>query len=523
MIHFKKTLMVAVLVSTPTIAQDVDLDVMNKIRIEGFTNSQVMDTLSYLTDEIGPRLTGSPNMRAANDWTAEQFSKWGLTNVKLQPFEFGPGWTMNHAYVHMTDPKNLQLYAAPISWHPGTNGPISAEVIYAPMRSKADFEQYKGKLKGKIVLVDGVGAEREPNNEVFKRLGDEDFTDLNTYNIPDHNGADSQMGWVNYRTFFFEREKFLTSEGAIAMVRKSPRSAMLLDAGSYQHMTDHLPQIPGVVVADEHYDRMIRLINKDKAVKMSLDVSVNFHREDTKSYNTLAEIKGKGRNPEIVMAGAHMDSWFLGTGAVDNGAGTAVVMEAMRILKAIGVEPKRTIRAALWSGEEQGYFGSQQYVTDNLADRPNNNDPSLEYMGPYEKTYNQFPITKKEEFDRFSAYFNLDNGGGKIRGIFSENNVAAAKLFEEWLKPFHNLDAKTVSLQETGGTDHEVFDDIGLPGFQFIQDPLDYGPRLHHTQLDVLDNAYELDLKQASVIMAAFLYNAAMSDTKMPRKPMPTK
>ena len=519
----KKTMLVAVFITAPLTAQDVDLDVMNQIRAEGFSNSQVLETLTHLTEEIGPRLSGSPAMKAANNWTAEQLTSWGLDNARQQPFDFGPGWTANYAFVQTSAPSQAQLYAAPLSWHPGTNGVLEADVFYAPMSSKADFAKYKGKLKGKIVLVDGVRGERTPSNEVFKRHSDDDLAKIANYDMPRENGAPSQMGWVSYRSFFFEREKFLSAEGAVAMVRKSSRPGMLLDASSYQHLKDHLPKIPGIVVADEHYDRMIRQVNKGKTVAMKMDVSVNFHMEDNNSYNTIAEIAGKGRNPEIVMAGAHLDSWFLGSGAVDNGAGVAVVMEAIRILKAIGVKPKRTIRVGLWGGEEQGYYGSQAYVMDYLADRPMNKDPVLKYMAPYEKQYQMFPITPKDEFNRFSAYFNLDNGSGKIRGVYAENNAAAAALFAKWLQPFHDLDAKTVTLNTTGGTDHESFDDIGIPGFQFIQDPLDYSSRLHHTQLDVLDNVVEADLKQASVIMAAFLYNAAMRDDMMPRKPMPTK
>lgn len=515
------TLLVASMVLPIWADDEPDLEVINKIRDEGFNNSQVMETLGYLTDIIGPRLTGTPAMLEANNWTREQLNEWGLDNAHLEGFDFGPGWTMNSIQVHMTAPRKTQLYAYPISWHPGTNGVLEADVIYAPMRSKADFEKYKGKLKGKIVLVSKVRTQREPSNTVFTRRDDESLKKTSEYTVPKSNQAADLPGWVSFFNFGFELEQFLREEGAAAMVKRSPREAALIEASGYQHWDDETAEVPGISMAAEHYERMVRLISWGEDVKLSMDVDVTFHRDDLKSYSTLAEIKGKGRNPEVVMLGAHLDSWFVGDGAVDNGAGVAVTMEAVRILKAIGVEPKRTIRIGLWGGEEQGYFGSQQYVMDHLVIRPLNDDPELKYLGPYEKHYGQFPLTKLKGYDKFSTYFNLDNGSGKIRGIYAEGNAAAAEVFKKWFKPFYDLGAKTVTLNSTGGTDHEPFDDVGLPGFQFIQDPLDYGARLHHSQIDTLDHAYAKDLKQAAVIMASFVYNAAMRDERFPRKPEP--
>ena len=498
---------------------DVDLSIVSKIRNEGFANSQVEEILQHLTDNIGPRLTGTPAMLEANNWTKEKLEEWGLKNAHLAGFEFGPGWTMEGVQVFMTEPRKTQLYAMPISWHPGTEGVLEAEVIYAPIRSKKDFEKYKGKLQGKLVMVDRVRDQREPSNKVFRRHDKKGLAKIKEFNT--NIGGSEIDGWVRYKIFFYELGMFLEAEGAAGIIRRSPRSGMLIEASGYRHLEGLSAKIPGVRLAAEHYARTVRLLDEGEDVKMSLNVEATFHTEDMNSYSTIAEIPGKGRKPEVVLAGAHLDSWFVGDGAVDNGAGVAVVMEAVHILKAIGVEPKRTIRVGLWGGEEQGYYGSQQYVMDHLASRPENTDESLKYMAPYEKHYRQFPISKKSEFDKFSAYFNLDNGSGKIRGVYAEGNSAAARIFRKWLKPFHDLGAKTVTLNSTGGTDHEVFDDIGLPGFQFIQDPLDYGSRLHHSQLDVFDHAYIKDLKQASVIMASFLYNAAMSEEKMPRKPMP--
>jgi hypothetical protein len=502
-------------------AEPIDLDAINKIRDEGFNRSQVMETLSHLTDAIGPRLTGSPAMLEANNWTKEKLTTWGLKDARLEGFEFGYGWSSESVQVFMTEPRRTQLYALPMTWHPGTNGPIEAEVIYAPMKNSKDFAQWKGKLKGKIVLVNGMSKQKEPSNKVFTRRDDKNLEKAAEFNVPTgdpHSGNDS---WITYKSFFYELEQFLAKEGAVAMVRRSPRKSMLIEANSYQYKAGMNASIPGVSMAWEHYARAVRILKSDETVKMSINVDATFYTDDTKSYSTLADIPGKGRDPEVVMAGAHLDSWFVGDGAADNGAGVAVVMEAVRILKAIGIEPKRTIRVGLWGGEEQGYYGSQQYVMDHLVERPENTDESLQYMASYERYYNQFPMTLKPEFEKFSAYFNLDNGSGKIRGVYGEGNAAVAPIFKAWLEPFHDLGAKTVTLNSTGGTDHEVFDDVGLPGFQFIQDPLEYGSQLHHSQVDTFDHTYEKDLMQASVIMASFLYNTAMRDEKLPRKPMP--
>lgn len=503
--------------------EPVDLDIVNRIREEGFKRSEVMEVLRYLTDNIGPRLTGTPAMLQANNWTKDKLTEWGLEDARLEGFEFGRGWTGDRVEVFMTSPRRTQLYALPISWHPGTNGVIEGEVIHAPLRSKSDFKEWEGKLKDKIVFVSSLPSQQPPEGELFVRYDDEGLEKIATYEVPDEDSAPSGIeGWVRYKSFFYELEQFLAEEGAKAMVRRSPDRAMLIDASSYLYKTDYPAKIPGISLAYEHYARAVRLTEDGETVNLSIDVDATFYEEDTKSYSTLADIPGQGRRPGIVLAGAHLDSWFAGDGAADNGAGVAVVMEAVRILKAIGVEPKRTIRVGLWGGEEQGYYGSQQYALDHLVSRPRNPSRRLKYMSTYEQYYDQFPIRKKSEFDRFSAYFNLDNGSGKIRGIYAEHNSAIVPIFEAWLKPFHDLGVETVTLNTTNGTDHEVFDHIGLPGFQFIQDPLNYDTQLHHSQVDTYGHTYEEDLKQAAVIMASFLYHAAMREENLPRKPMPT-
>ncbi|MFC3050710.1 M20/M25/M40 family metallo-hydrolase [Kordiimonas pumila] len=500
---------------------EVDLAVMTQIREEGFKNSQVMETVSYLSDVIGPRLTGSPALKQANIWTKETLEKWGLVNGRLEGFDFGPGWTADHVSVFMTAPRNVQLSALPISWHPGTNGVLHGAIYYAPMDENGDFRKYKGKLAGKIVFVDKLEGYQAPSNEVMIRRTEKDLIKSKNYRIPNGEQEEDFDWWVEYITFHHELESFLAEEGALAMVRQSTRDAMLIEASGYKHIDGQLPKIPGVVLAAEHYRRAVRLLRRDMDVELSIDVDAEFYTQDLKSYSTLADIEGALPNPNIVMVGAHLDSWVGGDGAADNAAGVAVVMEAVRILKAINVTPHHTIRVALWGGEEQGYFGSQQYATNHLTERPKNTNEDLRFMGPYELYYNQFPMITKPDYDQFSVYFNLDNGSGKIRGIYSEGNLAAGAIFKDWLVPFHDIGAATVTMNITGGTDHEVFDHIGLPAFQFIQDPLDYESRVHHTQVDTLDHIAEGDLKQAAVVLAGFIYNAAMQEEKMPRKPLP--
>ncbi|WP_417625128.1 M20/M25/M40 family metallo-hydrolase [Paremcibacter congregatus] len=507
-----------------TAASDVDLDIVTKIRDEGFNRSEVMNTLSHLSDTIGPRLTGSPALLEANEWTRDKLTEWGLANARLEGFEFGRGWSANRVEVFMTSPRTTQLYAQPVAWLPGTAGLVEGEAIYAPMKTKDDFGAFKGKLKGKVVFISEMPEQQEPNNRRFIRYDENELEAKNQYTIPLKDQAkDFEEMFFKIITFEKALDQFLKDEGALALVRRPWRNAMLHGATGYQYRPEYPATIPGISLVAEHYDRAVRLMNKKQTVSLSLNVDVTFHEEDTKSYNTIAEIPGQGRNPEIVMAGGHLDSWFAGDGAVDNGTGIAVVMEAVRILKAIGVKPKRTIRVGLWGGEEQGLFGSLQHVNNYYVTRPDNTDENRKYAAPmFGQFFGGYPLKPKKDFERFSMYVGFDNGSGKIRGIYAEENAAAAAIFKEWLVPFHDLGATTVSMNKTQATDHVAFSQVGLPGFQFIQDPLDYGARLHHTQMDVLSHAYEKDLKQASVIIASFLYNAAMRDERMPRKPLPT-
>lgn len=499
---------------------DVDYSVVSKIRDEGFNRSQVMKTLQELTDKIGPRLAGSPSMKYANEWTRDKLTEWGMKNAHLEGFDFGRGWTHNSFQVTMTTPRSVQLAAYPVSWHPGTNGDVEGEVVQVNIKTEKDFEKYKGKLRGKIAMIGKATKIKVPNNKVFIRRDEKMLAENEVFRVATRSRRNRTLeARIKRRKLTDKIEQFMVDEGVLATFRTTWRDGFMIEASGYNYQVGRTPKLPQVSISREEFNRIDRLIKLKETVTLKMNVDVTFHDNDYKDYNTIAEIPGSTK--EVVMIGAHLDSWFLGDGAVDNGAGSVVAMEAMRILKTLGVKPKRTIRIGLWGAEEQGLIGSRAYVAQHFADRPMSNDPAHADLPDNWKKMNQWPISTTKEHERFSAYFNLDNGSGKIRGVYAEKNSGAAKLFKSWLEPFEDLGATSVTLNATGGTDHMSFDAVGLPGFQFIQDRLDYGSRLHHTQLDMLDHAVEDDLKQAAVVMASFLYNAAMADDLMPRKPMP--
>lgn len=512
----------ALLAAVPAAAQDVDRVAVNGIIDQGLNHSEVMRTAAYLTDRIGGRMTNSPQMRQAEQWTAQQFRDWGLSNVRADPFDFGRGWSIIRSSARMTGPRPLDLRAIPIAWTPGTNGVISGEVIVAPMTTAADFARWRGKLAGKMVLISRPNAGSEPTEAAFRRLTEEDLRNANTYNIPNITAPSVES--LRGPDFARQLDAFLQEEGALAWVRMSQRDGGLLHGTGSGYRMDDQRLTPGMELAAEDYRRLARLaLTEDAKPTLELMSEVRFHEEDTNAYNILADIPGTDRSGEYVMAGAHLDSWVASDGAVDNAAGSAVVMEAARILKALGVRPKRTIRFALWSGEEQGLWGSLAYVDRYVATRAPLGDPQLDAL-PNGRTWRQrWPIQPRDGHGDLVAYFNLDNGSGKIRGINAEGNVAAAPIFQEWLEPFNAMGATTVSMRTSGSTDHVYMQTVGVPGFQFIQDPLDYGARLHHTSIDSYDHMRAEDLRQAAVIMAAFLLSAANSDEPLPRMPVPTR
>lgn len=510
----------AVAAYAETAREPVDLQVVTAIREEGFNHSKLMSNLSYLTEVIGPRLTASPQMRMAANWAIETFKSEGLANVHVEPFEFGRGWTYGRVAVDMVSPQEMPLIALPQAWSPGTHGPVKGEVIEALIKSEADFARYRGKLKGKIVFLDERGDILEPKQGMSHRYSDADLKDLKNFVIPDGQAPEWKAKFIQDRKFLGPLMDFLSSEGALATVEESDRGNSLVRVMGYTYLPGDTPKIPRLVMAVEHYNHVLRLVESGRPVTLELDVAAQFHDEDTKGYNVIAEIPGHGKAGEVVMAGAHYDSWHAGTGASDNGAGVAIVMEAMRILKQLDVKPKRTIRVALWAGEEQGLIGSTAYVSAHYASRPEPTDAWQKRLPP-DLRDPTWPIKVLPDHKKLSVYFNVDNGSGKIRGIYSEDNAAVKPIFDAWFQPFHDLGADTDTLRGTGGTDHLSFDDVGLPGFQFIQDKLDYYTRLHHTNIDTLDHVQGDDMKQAAVILASFLYNAAMRDDMLPRKPMP--
>lgn len=507
--------------TTPAAAQAPDRVAINGIIDQGFNHSEVMQNAAWLTDRIGGRMTNSPQMREAEAWAQQRFRDYGLSNVRADPFEFGRGWSIVRSSARMTAPRPLDLRAIPIAWTPGTNGVVSAPVVVAPMSTAGDFGRWRGKLSGKIVLITTPNNGSEPTEPAFRRLTDEDLAGRTAYNQPTHSHSNTDR--LREADFASRLDAFLQEEGAVAFVRMSQRDGALLHGTGSGYRMDDQRRTPGFELAAEDYRRLARLAQTDAAPALELMSEVRFHEEDLNANNILADIPGTSRSGEYVMAGAHLDSWVASDGAVDNAAGSVVVMEAARILRALGVRPKRTIRFALWNGEEQGLWGSLAYVDKYLATRAPLGDAQLDAL-PNNRTWRaRWPIQPRDGHGDLVAYFNMDNGSGRIRGINAEGNIAAAAVFEEWFAPFASMGASTVSLRTSGSTDHVYMQTVGVPGFQFIQDPLDYGSRLHHTSIDSYDHLRADDLRQAAVIMAAILLTAANSDEPLPRMPLPTR
>jgi carboxypeptidase Q len=506
-------------VALPAAAQQVDE--VNRLVDEGMNHSQVMQTAQEMTDGLGPRLTNSPGMRRAEAWAMDKFSGWGLANVRRDGFEFGRGWEIVSVSTKMLTPRPLALTAIPIAWTPGTDGAITAPVIVAPMTKEEHFAEWRGKLAGKIVMVTLPGTGDEPDKAPFRRLSAEDLGKLDEYRQPKHD-PDAVNKRLERVSFPEKLDAFLKAEGAVAWVRQSYRDGKLVHGAGYNYRSGHTLTLPGIELAAEDYRRLARLAKSGPAPQLEIDSNVRFDDSDTRAYNIIAEIPGSDPKAGYVMAGAHLDSWVAGDGAADNAAGSAVVMEAARILKKMGVRPKRAIRFVLWTGEEQGLLGSLAYVEKYLASRPApaaDEDGGLAYLN----WATRYPITPRPGYNDLKAYFNMDNGSGKLRGIYAEGNAGAVPLLTEWLRPYAAMGAGKVVAATTGGTDHVFMQSVGVPGFQFIQDPLDYSTRLHHSNADTFDHLKAEDLRQASVVMAGVLLASANSDKVLPRFPVPTQ
>ncbi|MBX9662957.1 M20/M25/M40 family metallo-hydrolase [Novosphingobium sp.] len=513
--------LIAPLAASPVqAAPDSDNAAIARIIDEGMNRSEAMTTASALMDRIGPRLTNSESHRKAESWAMDLLRQRGLANVHVEPFDFGVGWNLDSYSVAMVTPRALPLTAIPVAWSPPTGGTIKAPIVIAPMSRAEHFAEWKGKLAGKIVLVSLPGQTSESKGPVFERYTDSDIAALDTYTKPDFD-PDAPAIQVRNRRFQGKLAAFLKAEGAVAMIKISYRDGKLVHGEGYDFQPGQTLALPAIELAQEDYRRLVRLAKTGDAPEVAITVAARYDESNLKAENVVAEIPGSDPKAGFVMAGAHFDSWIAGDGANDNGAGSITVLEAARLISKLGIKPRRTIRFVLWSGEEQGLLGSRAYIEQHLATRPV--DPALKGIDSYVAWRNAFPITPKPEYSQLKAYFNMDNGSGRFRGIYSEGNLGAEKLLREWLSPFNMLGADKLVVSKTGGTDHVFMQAIGLPGYQFIQDPLDYDSRVHHSNLDTVDHMRGDDMRQAAVIMAGMLWQAANSDKELPRAVLPAQ
>ncbi|MBY0535144.1 MAG: M20/M25/M40 family metallo-hydrolase [Chitinophagaceae bacterium] len=486
-------------------AQEVDQALVEKIKLEGMQNSKVMEHAFYLTDVNGPRLNNSPNYLKAANWAKAKLQEWGL-EANLESWgEWGKGWELKKSYLAITAPYYKPIIAFPKAWCSGTKGLKKAEVIVVDAKDSIQLQAYAGKLKGKIIIVPRTDSLKQSFKPDADRFTEEALSKMAGFTPPASTGGNGQRGNFNGRPPMFNVNKikeFAKAEGAIAILSAAPngKDGTLFVSGGGAYTANAPENFLDIAIAYEDYMTIYRLASRNIPVKLETEVAVAFHTEDTQGYNVVAEIKGTDPKlkDELVIIGGHLDSWHAATGATDNAAGCAVMMEVIRIVKAIGLQPKRTIRICLWGGEEQGLHGSRNYVKNHFTDTTT-------------KKFNALG-------DKISAYYNLDNGTGKIRGIYTQGNTAVKALFSQWLQPFASLGASTVTAQNTGGTDHLAFDAIGVPGFQFIQDRIEYDTRTHHTNMDTYDHLIPEDLKQAATIIAAFVVNTAQQTEKLPRK-----
>ena len=516
-------------------AESLDLAMYARIRDEAIAHTHVMEYASGLMDGIGPRLTGSPNLKRANEWTRDQFTAMGCANAHLEDWgEFGMGWQQVNTWLRMTAPDTAVFIAQAAPWSPATKGAVTAPAIWVDIKDEKDFDKYKGKLAGKIVFFGAMRDVKPVEKPLFTRDDEADLKKIQTYPLEAPNPDFSFQAFLKSLAVREKIGKFLADEQAVAVITPSrdgrnnggSGGTIFDDTGAgfgwliYQR--EHANPLPVAVTAIENYGRVYRLLKAGVPVSLELDIDSKFYGDHEHGFDTIAEIPGTDPKlkDEIVMVGGHLDSWASATGATDNGAGTVVAMEVMRILTALGVKPRRTIRVGLWTGEEQGEFGSYGYVKQHFGEIPRSTAPDQASVTEYDRDA-AGPIIFKPEYQKISAYFNLDNGSGRIRGIYLQQNAAVAPIFARWIAPLADLGVGTITMRDTGGTDHEAFDAVGVPGFQFIQDPLDYGSRTHHSNMDTYERLQPEDLAQAAAVEAIFVYNAAMRDQMLPRKPIP--
>ena len=515
--------------------ENLDLNMYQQIREEGLAHSHVMEFASGLMDGIGPRLTGSPNLKRANEWTRDQFTAMGCANAHLEDWgEFGMGWRQLNTWVRMSAPDTAVFIAQALPWSPSSHGAISGNAIWIDAKDEKDLDKYKGNLAGKVIFFGPMRDVKPVDKPLFKRDDEEDLKKIAEFPVHVGDHPDFFADFIKRLEFREVAGKFFADEHAAAIVVPSrdgrdgggSGGTIFDDGGSgmgwFTYHREHAEQLPIVVMAIESYGRVYRLLKANVPVSIEMDVETEFTGDHEHGFDTIAEIPGTDPKlkDEVVMVGGHLDSWASGTGATDNGAGTVVAMEVMRILNALHVQPRRTIRVGLWTGEEQGEFGSYGYVKQHFGFVPLSTTPDQLKLPDFLRKP-AGPVQIKPEQQKISGYFNVDNGSGKIRGIYLQENAAIASIFRRWMAPLADLGVTTISMQDTGGTDHEAFDSVGVPGFQFIQDPLDYSSRTHHSNMDVYERLQPNDLAQAATVEAIFVYNTAMRDQMLPRKPLP--
>ena len=523
--------------------ESLDLNMYQRIRSEGQAHGKVMDFAYALMDGIGPRLTGSPNMAKANEWTRHTLEQIGLVNAHLEDWgEFGMGWQQINTWAAMDAPDPEPLWMQALPWSPSTSGPVSGDVVYVPLSETTDLTALKGTLKGKIVLLGAMRSTPDLTDALFHRYTEDELRKMTEFQ---DSSAELRQA-LNGRTLeqvMAERRraqelkqravKMLADEGVLAVITPTRDGSngggtgIIFDDNGNMLVRDgqkaeNKVTIPCAVMMIEHYNRLARLTEHHVPVRLTVNIETKFTGDHEHGFDTVAEIPGTDPKlkDQVVMVGGHLDSWISGTGATDNGAGSVVAMEAVRILKALDVKPRRTIRIALWTGEEQGLFGSLGYVKKHFGDFAAPKTPDTSGM-PAFMARSHGPLTTTTEWETLDAYYNLDNGTGMVRGVYTQGNFAIAPIFQQWIAPLKDLGVTTVTTRNTGGTDHLGFDAVGLPGFQFVQDPMDYGTRTHHSDMDTVDRLHKDDLEQAAIVEAIFLWNTSQRDAMMPRKPFP--
>ena len=513
----------AIAVTTAQAPKGLDYATIGKIRTEGLTRSQVMDHVSWLADVYGPRLTGSPNILRASDWAIKKFTEWGLVNAHREHWAFGRGWSLVRFHAHMIEPAVQPIVGFPATWTPGTPGVVTADVVRVEIQREADFEKYRGKLRGKIVLSQPARAVPLLEGPIVLRMGEKEFEEAATTPIPQaRREAPAAATARATQGFRAKALVFYAQEGAVAVLDRGSDNVMAAGGSDMTWQQQHpdggtvfpssapretaAPGVPLITLAVEHYNRMIRILDKDLPVKMELQVETTFHDENATTpngFNTIAELPGSDPKlkDEVVMIGAHFDSHPFATGATDNATGSAAMMEVMRILKTVNANPRRTIRIALWGGEEQGLLGSRAYVKQHLA------DPTTMVLKP--------------EHEKIAAYFNSDNGTGRVRGIWMQGNLAVTPIFEQFIAPLRDLGVVALGPRAVTSTDHVAFDAVGIPAFQVMVDRLEYNSRTHHSTMDVVDRVQRDEMVQHATVLAVLVYQTAQRDEKLPRKALP--